>query len=151
MTTSKIATITALLLATTVAASAQSMPGHNMATMGNAPAATTESILPEICKSGGEVGEMAPMGAMEMDEAHAALMAGMDQMNSDMMTSAMVEDIDVAFVCGMIPHHQGAIAMAKAELKYGDNEWAREMAQKVIDAQEQEIADLLAWLSEQAQ
>ncbi|SHF57909.1 DUF305 domain-containing protein [Devosia limi] len=46
----------------------------------------------------------------------------MDQMNSDMMTAAMAEDIDVAFVCGMIPHHQGTIAMAKAELLYGDNE-----------------------------
>ena len=58
-------------------------------------------------------------------------------------------DIDVAFVCGMIPHHQGAIDMAKAELAHGDDPWAKEMAQKVIDAQTQEIADMLAWLEKQ--
>ena len=87
--------------------------------------------------------------SMQMDEAHTALMAGMDQMNNDMMTGGMAKDIDVAFVCSMIPHHQGAISMAKAELQYGDDEWAKGMAQKVIEAQEQEIADMLAWLAEQ--
>ncbi len=51
----------------------------------------------------------------------------------------------------MIPHHQGAIDMAKAELKYGDDPWAKEMAQAVITAQEKEIADLLAWLEKQPQ
>jgi uncharacterized protein (DUF305 family) len=60
-------------------------------------------------------------------------------------------DIDVAFVCGMIPHHQGAIDMAKAELQYGDDPWAKEMAQKVIDAQTKEIADMKEWLSRQPQ
>ena len=39
-----------------------------------------------------------------------------------------------ADVCAMIPHHQGAINMARAELKHGDSQWARDMAQKVIDA-----------------
>ena len=54
--------------------------------------------------------------------------------------------LDVAFMCGMIPHHQAAINMAKAELAHGDNEWAKDMAQKVIDAQKQEIVDMVAWL-----
>lgn len=82
----------------------------------------------------------------EMDAAHTDLMAGMDVTNKQMMDGMMVEDIDVAFVCGMIPHHQGAINMAKAELEHGDNQWAREMAQKVIDAQEAEIAEMVEWL-----
>lgn len=114
-----------------------------------------QSVLPEICTT--EAGKaaaaaMPAMGAghtMDMDEGHMALMAGMDQMNKDMMTGGMAEDVDVAFVCGMIPHHQAAINMAKAELQYGDNDWAKQMAQKVIDAQQQEIADMLAWLDEQ--
>jgi uncharacterized protein (DUF305 family) len=86
---------------------------------------------------------------MGMDQAHQDLMAGMDEMNTQMMKGGMASDIDVAFVCSMIPHHQGAINMAKAELAHGDSEWAKEMAQKVIDAQEKEIADMLNWLNEQ--
>ena len=85
-----------------------------------------------------------------MDEAHTSLMAGMEEMNAAMTSGAAAPDIDVAFVCAMIPHHQGAIDMAKAELAYGDEEWAKEMAQKVIDAQEQEIADIIAWLEKRS-
>lgn len=137
----------ALLAGTAASSSAQdAMPGHDMAAMGGEVA----SILPDICKSGGEAPMMPMAMDPQMDQAHADLMAGMDAMNRDMMTGAKAEDIDVAFVCGMIPHHQGAISMAKAELAHGDDEWARTMAQKVIDAQEAEIAEMLDWLEEQA-
>jgi uncharacterized protein (DUF305 family) len=40
----------------------------------------------------------------------------------------------------MIPHHQGAIDMAKAELHYGHNEQLRRIAQEIIVEQQQEIA-----------
>jgi uncharacterized protein (DUF305 family) len=72
----------------------------------------------------------------------------MESMNQEMMAGMTAKDIDVAFVCSMIPHHQGAISMAKAELRYGNNDWARQLAQKVIDAQEKEIAAMRAWLKE---
>ncbi|HEY0854028.1 MAG TPA: DUF305 domain-containing protein [Devosia sp.] len=105
--------------------------------------------LPAICLA--DAGTVHEMPSMQMpgDEAHTALMAGMDKMNADMMAGGTAKDIDVAFVCSMIPHHRGAIDMAKAELAHGDDEWAKTMAQKVIDAQEQEIADMLAWLEGQ--
>ncbi len=90
------------------------------------------------------------MEAAPMDEAHQAMMAGMEAMNSDMDAGMKAADIDVAFICGMIPHHQGAIDMAKAELQYGDDPWAKEMAQKVIDAQEAEIAQMKEWLAKVA-
>lgn len=108
--------------------------------------------LPAACAADPVAAPMGDMGGMkhDADEAHAALMAGMDKMNADMMAGAMNPDIDVAFVCGMIPHHQGAIDMAKAELQYGKDAWTREMAQKVIDAQTQEIADMTKWLEEHA-
>lgn len=109
--------------------------------------------LPDICMT--DAGKMAmnsmpamPM-AHKMDEAHTALMAGMEQTHKDMMMGTMAEDVDVAFYCGMIPHHQGAINMAKAELQYGDDEEAKAMAQMVIDAQEKEIAEMRAWLEKQ--
>jgi hypothetical protein len=40
----------------------------------------------------------------------------------------------------MVPHHQGAIEMAQAELRYGRNEPLRRMAQEIIVTQLQEIA-----------
>jgi uncharacterized protein (DUF305 family) len=49
-------------------------------------------------------------------------------------------DIDRDFVAMMVPHHQGAIDMAIAELRYGRNEQLRRMAQEIIVTQKQEIA-----------
>jgi uncharacterized protein (DUF305 family) len=60
-------------------------------------------------------------------------------------------DLDVAFACSMIPHHRGAIDMAKAELQYGDDPWTRTLAEQIIVAQEKEIAEMLAWLEKQPQ
>jgi uncharacterized protein (DUF305 family) len=48
-------------------------------------------------------------------------------------------DVDADFVAMMVPHHQGAIDMAKAELRYGRNEQLRRMAQQIIVTQLQEI------------
>ncbi len=130
----------AFLIATSGSTFAQNArAGHDMPAVG--------AELPEICMTAeGLAGDMAMDMSHEMDAAHTDLMAGMDVTNKQMMNGMMVEDIDVAFVCGMIPHHQGAINMAKAELEHGDNQWAKEMAQKVIDAQEAEIAEMVEWL-----
>jgi uncharacterized protein (DUF305 family) len=49
-------------------------------------------------------------------------------------------DVDRDFVSMMVPHHQGAIDMAMAELRYGHNEMLKRMAQEIIVTQQQEIA-----------
>lgn len=49
-------------------------------------------------------------------------------------------NIDHDFAAMMIPHHQGAIAMAQAELRHGSNEQLRRIAQEIIVEQQQEIA-----------
>ena len=105
--------------------------------------------LPAIClKDAGSPHDMASM-QVPGDEAHTALMAGMDRMNADMMVGGTAADLDVAFACSMIPHHRGAIDMAKAELQYGDDPWTRALAEQIIVAQEKEIAEMLAWLEGQ--
>jgi uncharacterized protein (DUF305 family) len=48
-------------------------------------------------------------------------------------------DTDADFVAMMVPHHQGAIDMARAELLYGQNETLRRMAEEIIVTQESEI------------
>jgi uncharacterized protein (DUF305 family) len=66
--------------------------------------------------------------------------------NSAAMNSMMARmsvkptgDVDVDFAAMMIPHHQGAIDMALAELRYGKNEQLRRIAQEIIVDQQQEI------------
>lgn len=137
---------------------------------------TIESGLPEICtrdatatgnqqqsmsnmmdqmkdKAGGmmsDVGNMMVSGGsdiQDMSEAGKAMMDGMKAMDRDMMTAMKIKDPDVAFLCGMIPHHRGAIAMAEVELKYGKNDWAKNLAKQIITAQKQEISDMIAKLN----
>jgi uncharacterized protein (DUF305 family) len=49
-------------------------------------------------------------------------------------------DVDTDFVAMMVPHHQGAIEMAQAELRFGRNERLRRLSQEIIVTQQQEIA-----------
>jgi len=68
----------------------------------------------------------------QLQSAMARMMSGMDDAPSG--------DIDADFVTMMEPHHQGAIDMAVAELRYGKNEQLRRIAQEIIIDQQQEIA-----------
>jgi uncharacterized protein (DUF305 family) len=64
--------------------------------------------------------------------------AAMREMMAD-MTIKPTGDVDRDFVAMMVPHHQGAVDMAKAELKYGHNEQLRRLAQEIVVKQQQEI------------
>src|SRR6266852_6104262 len=65
--------------------------------------------------------------------------AAMDKMMAGMNVKPS-GDVDHDFTAMMIPHHQGAIDMAQAELRYGRNEQLRRIAQEIIVEQQQEIA-----------
>lgn len=85
-----------------------------------------------------------------MNQTHSAMndeyMKAMDKMHKPMMEGITAQDPDVAFVKGMIPHHQGAIDMAKIELKYGKDAKTRALAEEIIKSQEKEVALLKKWL-----
>jgi uncharacterized protein (DUF305 family) len=68
---------------------------------------------------------------VESDAAMSKMMSGMAVMPTG--------DADGDFAAMMIPHHQGAIDMAVAELHYGKNEQLRRIAQEIIVDQQQEI------------
>jgi uncharacterized protein (DUF305 family) len=83
----------------------------------------------------------------------AAFLADNDAAMQKMMAGMEIKpsgDVDRDFVAMMIPHHQGAIDMAQAELRYGGNEQLRRIAQEIIVDQQQEIAAMRLALGEPA-
>jgi uncharacterized protein (DUF305 family) len=73
--------------------------------------------------------------------------AAMKTMMMD-MTVKPTGDVDRDFVAMMVPHHQGAVDMAKTELKYGHNEQLLRLAQKIVTNQQQEIKVMRSAVSE---
>ena len=91
----------------------------------------------------GMMPNMAPKDAdtastKDFKEAHKRMMKLMDQ--------PFTGDPDVDFRVHMIPHHQGAVDMAKVALKHAKDPETKKMAEAVINDQEREIAEMQAWL-----
>src|SRR5277367_5130141 len=72
--------------------------------------------------------------------------AAMKKMMADMMIKPS-GDVDRDFVEMMVPHHQGAVDMAKAELKYGHNEQLRQLARDIVANQQREITKMRGAIS----
>jgi uncharacterized protein (DUF305 family) len=67
------------------------------------------------------------------------------------MSIAFTGNADVDFVKGMIPHHQGAIDMAKTVIAFGKDPEVRRLAEEIVKAQEGEIALMREWLKKNGQ
>ncbi len=99
-------------------------------------------------------GTMAPMPGMPMHNHAAATTAANpsneafkradDTMMGD-MDRKLSGNTDQDFVSGMLPHHQGAVDMAKVELQYGHDPELQKLARDIIAAQDKEIAFMQAW------
>lgn len=92
---------------------------------------------------------MMPMTSDNQTTAQKSYQSGMDEMQHNMMAGMQEKDPDKAFARGMIAHHQGAIAMAKTELKYGKDPEMRKLAENIIKAQQPEIEQMQGWLGKQ--
>ncbi|MDZ7875207.1 MAG: DUF305 domain-containing protein [Rhizobium sp.] len=89
-------------------------------------------------------------GAMGDSPSSKAFAEANAKMHKDMAVP-LTGNADVDFVQGMIPHHQGAIDMAKIVLEHGKDPEIRKLAEEVIAAQEGEIAMMKAWLAKNGQ
>jgi hypothetical protein len=98
---------------------------------------------PRRAPSGGHAGHGA--GAADTPAVAAFKAAHADMMRG--MAVPYTGDPDVDFRIQMIPHHQGAIAMAEVALRHARDPWTRQLAEAVIVEQQREIAEMQAWLS----
>ena len=94
---------------------------------------------------------MMGMGGVNPEKMPAHVKENMGKMMVTMPAmhkGMMIENPDVAFACGMIAHHQGAIDMARVLLAHGKNPDMRKLADEIIAAQVGEIALMTSWLAE---
>jgi len=90
--------------------------------------------------------------AMPADAAPSTLafIAANDAMHEGMAIE-FTGNADIDFIKGMIPHHEGAVDMARIVLEHGADAEVRELAEAIIAAQEEEIAWMRAWLEANSQ
>lgn len=136
------------------------MTPHHEAAVEMAEIATREAEHPEtkqlaraiIATQRKEIDELAAihsdMFGMPVSQGkHGSL--GMDAqmmgMGGEAMMLAGEKPFDRAFVDMMIPHHQGAIRMARVELERGEDERLIGLAEEIIEAQSREIEEMNAW------
>lgn len=96
-------------------------------------------------------GKMASMPGMPIGTPDAnaspstkAFKAADDKMMME-MNRPMTGNADQDFVAGMLPHHGGAVDMARVEIQYGKDPEMLRLARGIIAAQEKEISQMRAW------
>src|ERR1700752_2726338 len=94
------------------------------------------------------IAALAQMEPRAMSFTHA-MKDSMERMDNGMKSGPMNGDIDHDFATMMMPHHQGAIDMAKAELLYGKDPVMRRLAEEIVVDQQSGIQAMQLWLDKQ--
>jgi uncharacterized protein (DUF305 family) len=151
----------ALAAALASGAMAQQSPHAHSSQQQTPSAGESLQALPEECRSGAQgtpeahMLQTTPMAHGTTPMQDMSVTANLGQANQDyiqsmwrtsqpMMAGMMIQDPDLAFLCAMIPHHQGAIDMSRVVLKHGKHPEAKTMAERIIKDQEREIAEMTA-------
>ncbi|ACL60456.1 CopM family metallochaperone [Methylobacterium nodulans] len=129
-------TLLAALLATGLAGAALAHDSHGHQAMPKGGMQTDkQAMMADMMPAPGDAPSTRAFKETHMSMMHA-------------MQLGYTGDPDIDFRTHMIPHHQGAIDMAKVALTHAKDPQTKAMAQKIIDDQEKEIADMRAWLKQ---
>lgn len=108
----------------------------------------SHGMMGRMMQGGMSAGHGSPKG----DSSPSSLaFHGINLKMHEKMDITFTGNTDVDFVRGMIPHHQGAIEMAKTVLAFGKDPEVRKLAEEIIKAQESEIALMQNWLKANGQ
>lgn len=110
-----------------------SMPMSGAMPMGNMDPAAMQKMMQDMMPSPNDPASTKDFKAADMQMMHN-------------MHVPYTGNPDVDFRTHMIPHHQGAVEMAKVALKHAKDPETKKMAQKIVDDQEKEIAEMQEWL-----
>jgi uncharacterized protein (DUF305 family) len=137
MTTKLVAGLTAgtLALGTAIAFAQSHHHGHGSH---QKPAAAVDHSAHGSSKPKGDTGP----SSLAYHAINAKMHEGMD--------ITFTGNADIDFVRGMIPHHQGAVDMAKTVIAFGKDPQIRKLAEEIVKAQETEIALMQTWLKQNA-
>lgn len=134
------------------------MTPHHESAIEMAKIAQQRAEHPEIAKladeivetQSAEIDELAQLGDQLDVSDDETLGLSMEAMGMEMDTGSLesAEPFDQAFIDMMIPHHQGAIEMARVELEEGSDVETMDLAQRIIDAQSTEIEEMNSWRTE---
>ncbi|WP_372790141.1 DUF305 domain-containing protein [Paraconexibacter sp.] len=142
----------------TDAAFINDMTTHHQGAIDMAKLAQSRAEHPELRQLaedvvGAQEGEIAVMKTIrddmrdmgDHDDAHMDMDKHAMGMDMDMAALENAKPFDKAFIDAMVPHHRGAIAMAKELLENGEQPGLRKMADDIIRAQTKEIAQMRRW------
>ncbi len=121
-----------------VAYAQSSHQGHGSASMGNMSIGHMDPAAKQKMMQGMMPSPNDPESTKDFKATHMAMMKNMHV--------PFTGDPDIDFRAHMIPHHEGANDMAKVALKHARDPETKRMAQKIIDDQEKEIAEMQEWL-----
>lgn len=103
-------------------------------------------LLASVCF----VAQVPSQGHNDETEFMTRMNASMTTMDGSMKAAAMNGSVDHDFAAMMVPHHEGAIEMAKAELSFGKDPTMRRLAQEILVDQQSEIDAMNLWLAKQS-